>query len=82
MVIVDDGCALGGGLVTAAGLMTRVNDAEAFVPAVAVMVTGKLPDAVGVPLIVPSELIASPAGSPLAAHVAVPVPPVAATVAA
>lgn len=66
---------------TFAGLMTRVNVAEAVVPAVAVTVTEKLPDAVGVPLIVPAELIASPAGSPLAVHVAVPVPPVATTVA-
>ena len=82
MVIVDDGTTLGGGLVIAAGSMTRVNDLETVVPAVAVMVTGKLPDAVGVPLIVPDELIASPAGSPLAAHVTVPVPPLAATVTA
>ena len=35
------------------GLMTRVNLTDAVVPAVAVMVTAKLPDAVGVPLIVP-----------------------------
>ena len=43
--------------------------------------TVKVPDAVGVPLIVPARTDREPAGSPLAAHVMVPVPPVAATVA-
>lgn len=62
-------------------LMTRVYFADADVPAVAVTVTAKEPDAAGVPLIVPVELIASPAGSPVAAHVAAPVPPVVTTVA-
>jgi hypothetical protein len=82
MIGVDDAVLLGDGLVTTAGLMTRVNVTDAVVPAVAVMVTEKLPDAVGVPLIVPvSELIVSPPGSPLAAHVAAPVPPLAVTVA-
>jgi hypothetical protein len=77
-----DGVTLGEGLVMAAGLMTRVNVTDAFVPAVAVIVTGKLPDAFGVPLIVPVvELIVRPPGSLLAAHVAAPVPPVALTVA-
>ena len=82
MTGVDDGVTLGEGLVTAAGLMTRVIVTDAVVPAAAVIVTGKLPDAFGVPLIVPvCALIASPPGSPLAAHVAVPVPPVAPTAA-
>jgi hypothetical protein len=81
-MVVDVGVTLGDGLVMAAGLMTRVNFTEAVVPAVAVMVTEKLPDAVGVPLIVPvCEPIVSPPGSPRADQVAVPVPPVAATVA-
>ena len=61
--------------------MTRVYVADAAVPAVAVTVTLKLPDAPGVPLIVPAELIVSPVGSPLAVQVTVPVPPVAARVA-
>jgi hypothetical protein len=75
-----DGVTLGEGLVTAAGLMTSVIVTDAVVPAVAVIVTGKLPEAFGVPLIVPvCELIASPPGRPLADHVALPVPPVAAT---
>jgi hypothetical protein len=40
--------------------------------------TWRVPDAVGTPEIVPvSELILSPAGSPLADHVQVPSPPVA-----
>ena len=77
---VDDGVTLGEGLVTAAGLMARVIVTDAVVPAVAVIVTGKLPDASGVPLIVPvCALIVSPAGSPLAVQVASPVPPVAVT---
>ena len=75
------GLGVGEAVTTAAGLMTRPSVAEADVPAVAVTTTEKLPDAVGVPLIVPAELIESPAGSPVAVHVAVPVPPVAATVA-
>jgi hypothetical protein len=78
-MIVDDG--VGVADVATTGLMTMLYVAEAFVPAVAVTVTLKLPDAVGVPLIVPAELIVSPPGSPLAAHVKMPVPPVAATVA-
>jgi hypothetical protein len=78
-MIVDDG--VGVGDVATAGLMTSAIVAEADVPALAVTVTLKLPAAVGVPLIVPAELIASPPGSPLAAHVMVPAPPVAATVA-
>lgn len=49
---------------------------EADVPAVAVTVTLKLPDVAGVPVMVAPE-IESPLGSPLAVHVAVPVPPVA-----
>jgi hypothetical protein len=53
----------------------------ADVPAVAVTVTLKVPDAAGVPLIVPADEMLSPAGSPLAVHVAVPVPPVAVRVA-
>ena len=79
-MIVDDGVGVGD-VATTTGLMTMVYVAVAFVPAAAVTVTVKLPDAVGVPLIVPAELIVSPPGSPLAAHVMVPVPPVAATVA-
>jgi hypothetical protein len=80
MTGVDDGVTLGEGLVAAAGLMTRVVVTDAVVPAVAVIVTGKLPDAFGVPLIVPvCGLIVSPAGRPLAAQVALPVPPVAVT---
>jgi hypothetical protein len=55
--------------------------AVADVPAVAVTLTLKVPDAVGVPLIVPPADIASPPGSPLAVQVAVPVPPVAVRVA-
>jgi hypothetical protein len=76
-MIVDDG--VGVDDVVTTGLMTTVYVAEAVVPAVAVTVTLKLPDAVGVPLIIPAELIASPPGSPLAAQVMMPVPPVAAT---
>ena len=49
------------------------------VPAVAVTVTVNVPDAPGVPLIVPRGGV-SPAGSPVTVHVAVPVPPVAAKV--
>lgn len=64
-----------------AGLMTRVYVFEACVPAVTVTVTEKDPGAVGVPLIVPAELIVSPAGSPEAAQVRVPVLPLATTVA-
>jgi hypothetical protein len=77
-MIVDDG--VGVADVVTTGLMTTLYVAEAVVPAVAVTVTLKLPDAVGVPLIFPA-LIVSPPGSPLAAQVMVPVPPVAATVA-
>ena len=80
MTGVDEGVTLGEGLVTAAGLMARVIVTDAVVPAVAVIVTGKLPDASGVPLIVPvCALIVSPAGSPLAVQLALPVPPVAVT---
>lgn len=72
----------GDGVVAAAGLITMDSDAVAVVPAVAVSVTGKVPDAVGVPLIVPvSELIVSPAGSPDAAQLTAPVPPLATRVA-
>jgi hypothetical protein len=67
--------------VAAGALMTRLSVAEADVPAVAVTTTAKVPDAAGVPVIAPAELIESPAGRPVAVHVAVPVPPVAATVA-
>ena len=70
---VDDG---GGDDTTTAGAMTSVNVFDADVPAVAVTVTLKLPDAAGVPVMVAPE-IESPLGSPLAVHVAVPVPPVA-----
>ena len=62
-------------------LMTREYVAWADVPAVAVTVTLKVPDAPGVPLMVPPADIVSPAGSPLADHVMVPLPPVAVTVA-
>jgi hypothetical protein len=58
---------LGLGDVETAGLMVRVNVFDAVVPAVAVTVTEAEPAVVGVPLIVPAELIESPAGSPLAA---------------
>jgi hypothetical protein len=44
--------------------------------AVAVTVTLKVPDSFGVPLIVAPDCV-SPPGSPLTAHVMVPVPPVA-----
>jgi hypothetical protein len=60
-------------------VMLSVFDAD--VPAVAVTVTLKVPEAVGVPLITPAELIDRPPGSPLADQVIVPVPPVAARVA-
>jgi hypothetical protein len=60
--------------------MTRVYVLEVLVPAVTVTVTWKEPVAEGVPLIVPVELMLSPAGSPVAAHEGVPVPPVAARV--
>lgn len=76
-----DGEAEGEVVLTALGLIARLSFADADVPAVAVTVTEKEPDSVGVPLIVPAELIESPAGSPVAVHVAVPVPPVATTVA-
>jgi hypothetical protein len=71
----------GGDDTTTTGLMTRVYVAVALVPALAVTVTLKLPDVLGVPLIVPAAEIASPPGRPLAVHVAVPVPPVAVRVA-
>jgi hypothetical protein len=70
----------GGDEMTTGVVMTREYVAEADVPAAAVTVTLKVPDAPGVPLIVPPADIVSPAGSPLAAHVMVPVPPVAVTV--
>jgi hypothetical protein len=76
-----DGDTDGEAVPTVLELMTRLSVAEADVPAVAVTTTWKVPDAAGVPLIVPAELIESPVGSPLAVHVAVPVPPVATTVA-
>jgi len=66
----------GGDDTTTAGSMTSVNVFDADVPAVAVTVTLKLPDVAGVPVMVAPE-IESPLGSPLAVHVAVPVPPVA-----
>lgn len=72
------------GEVTGAGLMVRVNVLDTDVPAVAVTVTEKEPAVVfevSVPLIVPPALIESSAGSPLAVHVTVPVPPVAARLA-
>jgi len=77
-ITVLDGVGVG---VDAGALMTRLSVAEADVPAVAVTTTEKVPDAPGVPVIAPAELIDSPAGRPVAVHVAVPVPPVAATVA-
>jgi hypothetical protein len=82
-ITVLDGVGVGVGedVTTTAGLMTRLSVAVADVPAVAVRATEKVPDAVGVPVIAPAELIESPAGRPVAVHVAVPVPPVAATVA-
>lgn len=82
-ITVLDGVGVGVGedVTTTAGLMTRLSVAVADVPAFAVRATEKVPDAVGVPLIAPAELIESPAGRPVAVHVAVPVPPVAATVA-
>jgi hypothetical protein len=80
-VTVTVGVDEGEAVVTVLALMTRLSVAEADAPAVAVTTTGKVPDAVGVPLIVPPELIESPAGRPVAVHVAAPVPPVAATVA-
>ena len=76
-----DGDTDGEAVPTALALMTRLSVAEADVPAVAVTTTEKVPDAVGVPLIVPAELIESPAGSPVAVHVGVRVPPVATTAA-
>ena len=75
------GVGVGEDVTTTAGLMTRLSVAVADVPAVAVKATEKVPDALGVPVIAPAELIESPAGRPVAVHVAVPVPPVAATVA-
>src|ERR1700722_7957755 len=48
---------------------------------VTVTVTEYVPVAVGVPLIVPVADIASPAGSPVADQVSVPLPPLAVTVA-
>jgi hypothetical protein len=62
-------------------VIVMVYTLDADVPAVAVTVTLKVPEAVGVPLIVPADEMLSPPGSPLAVHVAVPVPPVAARVA-
>ena len=78
-VTVGVGVAVGGGV--AAGPMTMLSVTEAAVPAVAVTVAEYVPAVVGVPLIVPAELIASPGGSPEPAQVIVPVPPVAARVA-
>ena len=55
-------------------LTTQVNVVEpaAFVPSVAVTVTDDVPTAVGVPEISPvDELIANPAGSPVAPYVSV-----------
>lgn len=77
IVLDGDGDGEAGGVAAAA--MVTVNVFDADVPAVAVTVTEKVPAAVGVPLIAPPELIASPAGSPLAAYVIVPEPPVAVT---
>ncbi len=57
-------------------VIVMVYVAVALVPAVAVTVIVKVPDAVGVPLIVAPEGVI-PAGSPLTVHVGVPVPPVA-----
>jgi hypothetical protein len=80
IVIVFDGVGDGGGVdATAAGAMVTLNVAVAAAPAVAVTATEKVPAAVGVPLIVPAELIVSPPGSPLAVYVMVPAPPVATT---
>ena len=76
-VRVGVGVGVAGGVAAAA--MVRVNVFDAVEPAVAVTVTEKVPDAVGVPLIAPPELIASPPGSPLAEYVIVPEPPVATT---
>jgi hypothetical protein len=70
------GVGVGDEMMTGA-LIVMVYVCVADVPAVAVTATLKVPDAAGVPLIVPAELIVSPSGSPLAVHVAVPVPPVA-----
>ncbi len=73
------GVGLGDAMTGVVIVMEKVFDAD--VPAVAVTVTLKVPDAVGVPLIVPPAEMLSPPGSPLAVHVAAPVPPVAARVA-
>jgi hypothetical protein len=80
-VLVGVGVGVGEDVTPTTGLMTRLSVAEADVPALAVTTTAKVPDAPGVPVIAPAELIDSPAGRPVAVHVAVPVPPVAATVA-
>jgi len=58
-----------GDVAVTAGAMVTLNVFEAAVPVagVAVTVTEKEPDAVGVPLIAPAVLIVSPAGSPVAA---------------
>lgn len=79
VVLVGDADGEAGGVTTTAAAMVRVNVFDAVVPAVAVTVTEKVPDAVGVPVIAPPEPIVSPPGSPLAAYVIVPEPPVATT---
>src|ERR1700722_14759252 len=68
------------GVTTAAAMIDTLNVAEAVCTGDAVSetvtATENVPDAVGVPLIVPAALIASPAGSPVADQVSVPAPPV------
>ena len=81
---VEEGAGDDGVLATAA-LIVTLNVAEAVCTGDAVSVTvtatENVPDAVGLPLIVPVAAIVSPAGSPVADQVSVPAPPVAATVA-
>src|SRR5215471_4971419 len=70
---------------TGAGLMTTVNCLDAVLASdwlsLAVTMAMNVPDAVGVPLMVPSLLMASPVGRPLAVHSYGGLPPVALTLA-
>jgi hypothetical protein len=62
----------------AATVMVNALVAVAFAESVACTVTGKLPEAVGVPDMMPAELIERPLGRPDADQVYGGVPPVAA----
>ncbi len=70
----------GGGAGAEATLIVSLALALAFVESRTVIDAEKLPDAVGVPLMVPALLMERPPGKPLADHVYGETPPVAASV--